>query len=135
MKLSKEYLKLRDARLDELTQDRVCTVTGKLVPVTPLPEEYKKKLAKAVRYVNKASVKPVGTKTLKSCTIEAEFAELKMPRMHQVGRGRATNLKAAAANAMRDLLKQPGLKAQRFTLCKATISFGTVTVEETNGKP
>ena|ERR1700675_626560 len=71
------------------------------------------------------------TKALKSCTIEAEFAELKMPRMHQVGRGRATNLKAAAANAIRDLLKQPGLKAQRFTLCKATISFGTVTVEET----
>ena len=70
------------------------------------------------------------TKTLKSVTIEAEFGELKMVRMYQVGRGRATNIKAAAANAMRDLLKQPGLKAQRFTACKATISFGTVTVEE-----
>jgi len=72
-----------------------------------------------------------GPKTLKSVTIEAEFGELKIARMHQVGRGRATNIKAAAANAMRDLLKQPGLKAQRFTACKATISFGTVTVEET----
>lgn len=69
-------------------------------------------------------------KILKSVTIEASFPELKTGRMYQTGRGRGSNFKAAAANAMRDLLKQQGLKAQRFTLCKATISFGTVQVEE-----
>ena len=71
-----------------------------------------------------------GPHTLKTVTIEGTFPEVKTGRMYQTGRGRGTNIKAAAANAMRDLLKQPGLKAQRFTACKATISFGTVTVEE-----
>lgn len=70
---------------------------------------------------------------LKSVTIEAEFPELKIGRMYQVGRGRGSNLRVAAANAVRDLLKQPGLKAQRFTACRARLSFGTVTVEDENG--
>jgi len=69
-------------------------------------------------------------KQLKHVTIEAMFPELKGGRMYQVGHGRAGNNRAAAANAMRDLLKQAGLKAQRFTACKATISFGTITVED-----
>ena len=72
-------------------------------------------------------------KQLKHVTIEAAFPELKGGRMYQIGRGRGSNNRAAASNAVRDLLKQPGLKAQRFTACKATISFGTVTVEDSNG--
>jgi hypothetical protein len=67
------------------------------------------------------------TKTLKSVTIEGSFPELKGARMYQSGRGKGSNIKAAAAAAMRDLLKSKGLKAQRFTVCKATISFGTIT--------
>ena len=67
------------------------------------------------------------SKTLKSVTIEAEFGELKGGRTYQVGRGKGSNFKAAAAAAIRDLLKQKGLKAQRFTTCKAAISFGTIT--------
>jgi dsRNA-specific ribonuclease len=66
-------------------------------------------------------------RTIKSVTIEAEFGELKGGRTYQVGRGKGSNFKAAAAAAMRDLLKQKGLKAQRFTTCKAVISFGTIT--------
>ena len=71
--------------------------------------------------------KQVLVRTLKSVTIEAEFGELKGGRTYQVGRGKGSNFKAAAAAAIRDLLKQKGLKAQRFTTCKATISFGTIT--------
>jgi len=103
-----------------------------------LSKEYKKEMAKAVRSVNSASVRPVNEhpatqpmKQLKSCIIEAEFPELKGGKVFQVGRGRGTNNKAAAGAAIRNLLKQKGLKAQRYTTCKATISFGTVTVEET----
>lgn len=69
-------------------------------------------------------------KTLKSVTIEAEFPELRGGKAYQVGRGRGSNLRVAAANAVRDLMKQPGLRAQRFTACRARLSFGTVTVEE-----
>ena len=89
-----------------------------------------KKAARTNAKTLRKATSTAGPKTLKSCTIEGAFPELGTGRMYQVGRGRGTNIKAAAGAAIRDLLKQPGLKAQRFTACKATISFGTVTVSE-----
>lgn len=67
-------------------------------------------------------------KTLRSVTIEATIPQLKGKFATPTGRGRATNLRAAGANAMRDLLNQ--VKGKKFTSAAATISFGTVQVEE-----
>jgi hypothetical protein len=69
-------------------------------------------------------------KTLKSVTIEGIFTDLEPKDMFQTGRGAGCNVRAAAANAMRDLLKQPKLKAKRFSVCKATISSETVGAEQ-----
>ena len=109
MELSKEYLALKAATVKAML----------LSPITPITDE--QRLEVQCRKLGKPM------KTLKSVTIEAEFGELKGGRTHQVGRGKGSNFKAAAAAAMRDLLKQKGLKAQRFTTCKAVISFGTIT--------
>ena len=66
-------------------------------------------------------------KTLKTVTIEAMFPELlgtfSVPR----GRGQASNVRAAGANAIRDLLNQ--VKGKKFKIATATIRFGTVQVE------
>jgi hypothetical protein len=67
-------------------------------------------------------------KTLKSVTIEAVFPELRGRFAMPDGRGQASNLRAAGANAMRDLLKQ--VKGKKFTHATATLSFDTVQVEE-----
>ena len=67
-------------------------------------------------------------KTLRSVTIEGTFPELKGRFSTPTGRGQATNVRAAGANAMRDLLKQ--VKGKKFTHATATVSFGTVQVEE-----
>jgi hypothetical protein len=69
-------------------------------------------------------------KVLKSVTIEATFPELKTGAMYQQGRGTGSNVRAAFAAAGRDLFRQPKMKAKRFTMFKATISVGTVQVEE-----
>ena len=66
---------------------------------------------------------------MKSVTIEAQFPELKIPRMHQQGRGAGSTLQSAMCAAVRDLLHQPKLKAQRFSMFKATVSIGTVPEE------
>lgn len=63
-------------------------------------------------------------------TISALFSELRGSRCHQQGRGRGSNWGAAMGAAARDLMKQKGLKAQRFSTATATLSFGTI--EETN---
>lgn len=70
-------------------------------------------------------------KRTRCVTISATFPELKGSKCHQTGRGRGSNWKAAAGAAIRDLLGQRKLKAQRFTTASATFSFGTV-VEEMN---
>ena len=67
-------------------------------------------------------------KTLRSVTIEGTFPELKGRFSTPTGRGQATNVRAAGANAMRDLLKQ--VKGKKFTHATATVSFGTVQVSE-----
>lgn len=63
---------------------------------------------------------------MKSVTIEAQFPELKIPRMYQQGRGTGSTVQSAMSAAVRDLLHQPKLKAQRFTMFKATVSIGTI---------
>ena len=62
----------------------------------------------------------------KVVTIEATFPELKIKNMHQQGRGRGSSVRVAFAAAGRDLFKQPGLKAKRFTMFTAKFSVGTV---------
>ena len=71
---------------------------------------------------------------MKVVTLECTFPELKGARYSQQGRGRGSNVKAAFAAAGRDLFKQPGLKAKRFTMFTAKFSVGTVPDEgkETN---
>ena len=68
---------------------------------------------------------------MKVVTIEALFPEMKGARCNQQGRGRGSNVKAAFAAAGRDLFKQPGLKAQRYTTFTATVTVATVQ-EESN---
>jgi hypothetical protein len=68
---------------------------------------------------------------VKVVTLECVFPELKGGRYAQQGRGRGSNVKAAFAAAGRDLFKQPGLKAQRYTGFTATVTVATVK-EESN---
>ncbi len=70
---------------------------------------------------------------MKAVTIEATFPELKGGRYSQQGRGRGTTLQAALGAATRDLLKQKGLRNQRFTNFTATVSIGTITEEPNEG--
>ena len=63
---------------------------------------------------------------MKVVTIEATFPELKIKHMYQQGRGRGSTLQAALAAATRDLLRQKGLKAKRFTVFTAIVSVGTL---------
>jgi hypothetical protein len=69
-------------------------------------------------------------KQLKVVTLEGTFPELPTPKMYQNGRGVGSNIRAAAAAAMRDLLKKPGLRARRITAAKITMSIGTQDVVE-----
>lgn len=70
------------------------------------------------------------TKTVKVVTLEGAFPELVSKNMYQQGRGEASNLRAAAANAMRDLLKKPALRGRRITVAKLTMSVGTKDIEQ-----
>ena len=71
---------------------------------------------------------------MKVVTIEALFPEMKGGRCNQQGRGRGSNVKAAFAAAGRDLFKQPGLKAQRYTTFTATVTVATVQEESNEGE-
>lgn len=71
---------------------------------------------------------------MKVVTIEALFPEMKGGRCHQQGRGRGSNVRAAFAAAGRDLFKQPGLKAQRYTGFTATVTVATVQDTPTEGQ-
>ncbi len=63
---------------------------------------------------------------MKVVTIEALFPEMKGGRCHQQGRGRGSNVQAALCAAMRDLVKQKGLRKQRYSEFSATFTVGTV---------
>jgi isocitrate dehydrogenase len=69
-------------------------------------------------------------KTLKVVTLEGTFPEMLIKNAYQQGRGTGSNIRAAAAAAMRDLLKKPGLRARRITVAKITMSVGTQDVVE-----
>lgn len=66
---------------------------------------------------------------MKVVTIEAMFPEMKGGRCYQQGRGRGGTVRAAFVNAGRDLFKQPGLKAQRYTGFTATVTVANVKEE------
>lgn len=68
-------------------------------------------------------------KTLKVVRIEATFPELKGSCCNQTGKGTGTSVRAAAARAFSDLLRQKKLRRKKFTAIKAIISVGTI-VEE-----
>ena len=66
-------------------------------------------------------------KLIKVVTVSALFPELRGGRCRQQGRGTGSTLAAAMGSAMRNLVKQPGLKAQRYSTFTATFSIGTIT--------
>jgi hypothetical protein len=68
-------------------------------------------------------------KTVKTCFIEGTFPELLVKNMYQQGRGEGSNIRVAAANAVRDLLKKPALRSRRITSIKMIVSFGFRNVE------
>lgn len=63
---------------------------------------------------------------VKVVTIEALFPEMSGGRCYQQGRGRGSSVRVAFAAAGRDLFRQPGLKAQRYTRFTATVTVATV---------
>ena len=69
-------------------------------------------------------------KTLKVVTLEGTFPEMLIKSMYQTGRGTGSNIRTAAAAAIKDLLKQPGLKGRRISAAKLTMSIGTQDVVE-----
>ena len=74
------------------------------------------------------------TKTQKVVTIEGEFQELKGGQQIQVGKGVGGSVKTAGAAAFRNLFKQPKLKGKRVTAFRATVSIGSVVVEDNIGR-
>lgn len=70
------------------------------------------------------------SKIVKTCFIEGTFPELLVKNMYQQGRGEGGNIRVAAANAVKDLLKKPALKGRRITAAKMTFAFGFRIVEE-----
>jgi len=54
--------------------------------------------------------------------------------MYQQGRGQGSTVRTATCAAVRNLLKQPKLKHQRFTMFKATVSVGTIAEEATHNE-
>jgi len=63
-------------------------------------------------------------KYLKVVMLDATFPEFKTGAMYQRGKGVASTVRAAAARAMGDLLKQPKVKGKRFSTIKLTMSIG-----------
>ena len=79
-------------------------------------------------------MKTAKPKTVKVVTLEGTFPELPTPKMYQTGKGEGGSLKVAAANAMRDLMRNPALRARRITVVKLTMSVGTRAVESEGKK-
>ena len=132
MKLSADYLKAKRAAeaampvLSRIVKDEAKVRDTKFAPSA---EENNARFKKVMDTFPGSKGTPEKTfKTLRSVTIEGTFPELKGRFSTPTGRGQATNVRAAGANAMRDLLKQ--VKGKKFTHATATVSFGTVQVEE-----
>lgn len=67
--------------------------------------------------------------SLKVVNVQATFPELSGSRCYQRGRGQGTTLATAMGAAVRDLVRQKGLKRQRFSTFSATFSIGTIKEE------
>jgi len=68
---------------------------------------------------------------VKVVTISALFPQLKGGRAHQQGRGRGSNVQAALCAAMRDLVKQKGLRKQRYSEFSATFTIARIEEDDT----
>ena len=68
---------------------------------------------------------------MKSVIFNATLPELKIAAMYQTGKGTGSSVKVAGARAWADLLKQPKLKAKRYSMMTITVAMGTVP-EESN---
>jgi len=74
--------------------------------------------------------KPNKQKYLKVVMVDAFFPEFKGGAIKQRGKGVASTVRAAAARAMGDLLKQPKVKGKRFSTIQITMSIGQQAVAE-----
>lgn len=70
------------------------------------------------------------SKTVKVVTLAGTFPELPAARAYVEGRGEGSNIRVAAANAIKNLLKHPSLKGRRVTAAKLTMAVGFKIVEE-----
>lgn len=66
---------------------------------------------------------------MKVVTVTALFPQLRGGRAHQQGRGRGSTVQAAMGAAMRDLVKQKGLRKQRYSEFTATFTLATIEEE------
>ena len=67
---------------------------------------------------------------MKRVMVECMFPELRGGNIYKVGRGEATNVKAAISRAFGEALKQ--VRGKRITTIKATLTIINIEPEETN---
>jgi hypothetical protein len=68
----------------------------------------------------------------KSVIFNATLPELKSGAMYQTGKGVGTSVAVAGKRAWANLLRQPKMKAKRYSMMTITVSIGTVPEEESN---
>ena len=66
----------------------------------------------------------VGRKKVVHVSIEGYFPELRGATCRQRARGEGSAVRTATVNALRNLLRQPGLKRKRFTTITLRVSIG-----------
>ena len=66
---------------------------------------------------------------MKIVTVTALFPQLRGGRAHQQARGQGSTVQAALGAAMRDLVKQKGLRKQRYSEFSATFTVATIQEE------
>ena len=79
-----------------------------------------------------SATKSVAKSTIKVVHVSALFPQLRGGRAHQQARGRGSTVQAALGAAMRDLVKQKGLRKQRYSEFSATFTVATVLEETTD---
>lgn len=72
-------------------------------------------------------------KVVKTAFVTGTFPDLPVPKATQEGRGEGSNIRVAAANAIKDLLKKPALRKRKISGAKLTLVFGFKTVEAPDG--
>jgi hypothetical protein len=69
----------------------------------------------------------------KSVIFNATLPELKSGAMYQTGKGVGTSVAVAGKRAWANLLRQPKMKAKRYSMMTITVSIGTVPEEDNAG--